>query len=181
MQGAYSRNIKRRSLCEKCSDRLAVFPDYPDIISARLIVPRAGAVGGGKAAESVGREKDLFAALVAHRDLGPMHHRRRDKGQSVLAERQRVAITDHNAPPGIIGAEELSHHAERLSGRNSRGGRIFIHKSDNARRMIGLHVVDYKIIRLPAAERCLNIFEPLARKVRVNSVEHGCLFVGYNI
>ena len=89
-----------------------------------------------------------------------MHHRSCDKGQIMSAERQRAALADHDTAIGIVVAEKVLHHCERLGGRHDGSLWVDLKKTADICRMIRLHMLDHKIIRLTAADSGLNIIKP---------------------
>ena len=78
--------IERPRLFEKCLNLCAVFADYAYIISPRFVCPWLLGVKCAELAEAVCREKHLVAAVIGHHDLRPVHHRRKNKRQRMLAK-----------------------------------------------------------------------------------------------
>ena len=114
VQRADGRDVECCRLFQHALHLRAVFADDTDVVASRLVRPGLVHVKRAEFAEAVGREKHLVGGVIGHDDLGPVHHGRGDKGKCVLAERECVALADHNAAVGIVGAEELLHHGKRL-------------------------------------------------------------------
>ena len=106
-----------------------------------------------------------------------MHHGRGHKGQRVGSQGKGVALSDNDSPVGVILAEEVPHHGERLGGRNDGGIRIGAHELGDIRRVIRLHVLYDQIIRLPAAKHTSKVVQPFMGEVSVHRVHDGDLFV----
>ena len=109
--------------------------------------------------------------------LGPVNHGRGHKIKRVPAEREGIAVPDLHLTFGKIRSEELPHHRKCLGVRNDNGIGIYLHEIHDVCRMIGLHVLYYEIIRLPAVESLLEIVEPFVCEVRVNGVHDRDLVV----
>ena len=87
MQGAYRRNIERRSLFKQSLNLCAVLADDADIITPCFASPIFFYVKRTELAEPVGREQNLVIRALSNDNFGPVHHRRADEGQNVLAQR----------------------------------------------------------------------------------------------
>ena len=136
----------------------AVFPHDVQVVAAGF----AGPVGlfvklchRPEAAETVGGEQHLFAALIADHDLRPVHHRCKHKGEGVAPQRQALAVLYHYTAllgHGIrpkncsIYTKVLALPTTFMSGYLAAG-------AGNVGTMVRLHVGDHQIFRHAVAQR----------------------------
>ncbi len=99
----------------------------------------------------------------------------------MLAERERVAVFDAKRIFDEIPAVKVFYHCESLVVADYHGVGISRGKFRDARRVVGLHVLNYEIIGLPAGERRFKILEPFSGEVPVHRVHDGNLFVENDI
>ena len=177
MERAYRGDIESGSLLEQRLNRPAVFSDDAEIVSSRFARPVLVRVERAELAERVRREEHLVLCVVSHHDLRPVNHRRKDEIQLMLAERERVAVFDGKRIFNEIPAVEIFYHRESLVVADYHGVGISCGKLRYARRVVGLHVLNYEIIGLPAGERRFEIFEPFGGEVPVHRVHDGNFFV----
>ena len=97
------------------------------------------------------------------------------------SERKRIAVVHHKTPVGKILAEKVFHHHERLFVGNDRRVFILFAKGGNVRRMVGLHMLDDKVVGLFSAERVFDIRKPLFSEPRVYGVGYGDFLVLNNV
>ena len=119
VQRADGGDVQRSGLFQQGLHLRAVLAHDVQVVAAGL----AGPVGllvelchSAEAAEAVGGEEDLLGGLIAHHDLGPVDHRRKDEGEGVCAQREALAVLhDDTALLGDgLRAEELLHILEGL-------------------------------------------------------------------
>ena len=106
-----------------------------------------------------------------------MHHRRGNKGKGVLSETEGVTLPRHYAVVREIGAEKLLHHRKRLGCRDNGCFGVQLHKIKYIRRMVGLHMLNNKIIGRSAVKNGIDIVKPLMRKARVHRIYNSGLFI----
>ena len=181
MERAYRGDIESGSLLEQRLHGSAVFSDDAEIVSSCFARPVLVRVERAELAERIRREEDLVLCVVSHHDLRPVNHRRKDKIQLMLAERERVAVFDGKRIFDEIPAVEVLYHRESLIVADYHGVGISCGKLRDARRVVGLHVLNYEIIGLPAGESRFKIFEPFGGEVPVHRVHDGNLFVENDI
>ena len=177
VEGADGGDIQRGRLFQQILDLGAVFAHNADVVAPGLVVPGLLHIQRAELSEAVGGEQDLVHVVIGHNDLGPMDHGGGNKGQGVLAEVQRAALS-HNDPPVLIaGTEEGAHHREGL-GRGDDGGlREGLHEVADIGGVVRLHMLHHQIVRLPALEHILDIVQPLVGEVFVHRIHDGDLFV----
>ena len=106
-----------------------------------------------------------------------MDHGGGDEGQGVLTQGQGVALADYDAATGIIGAEELVHHAEGLGRGHDGGLGVGVHEHINVGGVVGLHVLDHQEIGAAAVKLCSELAQPLLAEVLIHGVHDGNLLV----
>ena len=181
MERAYDRDVEPGGFLEQRLHGSAVFSDDAEIVSSRFARPVLVRVERAELAERIRREEDLVFCVVSHHDLRPVNHRRKDEIQLMLAERESVAVFDGKRIFDEIPAVEVLYHRESLVVADYHGVGISCGKFRDARRVVGLHVLNYEIIGLPAGERRFEIFEPFGGEVPVHRVHDGNLFVENDI
>ena len=186
MQRADHRDLQAGSLLQHCLYLHAILAHNVAVIAAQLAVQAMGvqilvveysAVQGSEAAESVCREQDLVGGLIGHHSLRPVHHGSHDKGELVLAQIQYIAFLDHNGTAFQIHIVELVHQAEGLLVAHDPHRGIEPCQLRNVSAVVGLHVVDYQIVRLTAAQSSSQILQILPGHRGISSVHDGCLLV----
>ncbi len=177
VQRADYADIKPRSLFQKSLHLRTVFADDADVVPSCLACPFFLRVERAELAEPIRGKQDFVRAVISHDNLRPVHHRRRDKGECMPAEREGVALADNNAAVGKIRAEEIFHHCECLGGGNDKSLWVGFHKVGDICRVIRLHMLYNQIIRLSPAQLCLKIVHPFMCKIAVNRVHNGNLLV----
>lgn len=170
MERADRPDVKHGSLFQKCLNLRAVFSDDPEVVAARLARPILVGVESAELAERIRGKEHAVEAVVCDDYLGPVNHGRGHKIKRVPAEREGIAVPDLHLTFGKIRSEELPHHRKCLGVRNDNGIGIYLHEIHDVCRMIGLHVLNYKIIGLLSVESLFEIVEPFVCEVRVNGV-----------
>ena len=79
-------DIKRCSLLQDGLYLCSVFADDADIVASCFIGPVFFNIQSAELAETIGRKKSSFIAVVSHYDFRPVHHRRCNEVQGVLAK-----------------------------------------------------------------------------------------------
>ena len=181
VQRADHFDIKRCRLFEQRLYLRAVFADDADKIAAGFIVPILVCIVCAELAESVGGEKHLVVAVVRYDNLRPMHHGRADEMEGMTSERELIALGNDDLIFLVILAEKLLHHGKGLCRGNDVGIRINVHKCGDICRMVGLHMLDYKVIGLAIAKLTLNVVQPLVGESGIYGIENGDLVVHYHI
>ena len=181
VQRADDGDIQPGGLLQQLLHLHAVLADNADIVAAGFIVPVLLDIQGAELAEAVGGEKHLVRCLIAHHDLGPVHHGGKDKGQAVLAKGQRVAVL-YGYPLGSgQGGEELLHHAKGFDVAHQCGSRVTLQETLNAAGVIRLHVLHYQVVRLPVSQQGGNVLQPLVLKMGIHRVHYGNFIVQNHI
>ena len=181
MQRADDLNIKRCGLFQQILHLHTVLADDAEIISASLASPVLINVQRAEFAEAVCREKRLVLSVIGNHYLGPVHHRRENECQLVRAERKALAVLYYYAAVGVISAKKVLYHCESLGVANYLRFGVLFGEFRDVCRMVRLHVLNYEIIRLSAAQRLLEVREPLFAEMRIYRIHNGGLFVEDNI
>ena len=106
-----------------------------------------------------------------------MHHGSAHKVERMLAKLEGIALFDDDASVGVIGAEEVDHHIERLlRGYDDRLG-ISLQKVVDVSAVVRLHMLYDKIIGLSVADHGLEVIEPLLAEMLIDGVHDRDLFV----
>ena len=169
--------IKSRGFFKKRLHLRAVFADYSYIISSRLVSPRLIRIRRAEFSKPVSREKHLVGRIVSNYNLRPMHHRSCHERKPVLAKLKRIALCYDYFPVRKISAEEILHHGKSLCRRNYFCTRIRPCEIQNIRRVIGLHMLNYKIIRQSLPDSVLNIVYPFVSKSCIDRIHNSNLFI----
>ena len=177
MERANGLNIQCGSLFQQILHLSAIFAHNADIITAGLVIPGLLHIQSAKLAKAVGGEQDLIRAIIGHNNFGPMHHRRRYKGQRVLTQGQGAHFPYHNPAVLKAGAEKGAHHGECLGGGNNCGFREDLHKVGDVGGMVRLHMLNNQIIRLSALEHILDVVQPFMGEILVHRIHDRDLFV----
>ena len=96
----------------------------------------------------------------------------------MLSETESVPLTRHYTIIRKIRTEKLLHHRKCLCGCDNGGFRVELHKIKYVRRMVGLHMLNYKIIRRPAGKNRIHIVKPFVCKMCVHCIDNCGLLVG---
>ena len=110
-----------------------------------------------------------------------MNHRCGEEFKLSAAERKGVALRNNNLSVGIVRAIELLHHCKCLCRSNNGGLRICLHKCVDVGGMVGLHVLNDKIIGSFFTENRFDVAEPFIAETGVNAVHYRRLFVDNKI
>ena len=186
VQRADGGNIQCGCLFEQCLHLRAVLAHDVQVIPAGF----AGPVGlfvklchRPEAAETVGGEQHLFAALIADHDLRPVHHGCKHKGEGVASQRQALAVLHHHT--ALLGhgirAEELLHIHKGLGVAHHLHVRVLSGQAGNVGTMVRLHVGDHQIFRHAVAQRFGEVCQPGIRGTVVHRVQNGDLFIQNDI
>ena len=178
MQRANRLDVECGGLLEHCLHLVAVLAHDVEVVAAGFAGPvvRVGIVHA-ELAERIGGEQHLFGLLVAEQDFGPMHHRRTDKLERVLAERERVAFLDGERLLRLRQRRELREHRERLGRRDDCRIGVGLHEGQDAAGVVGLDVVDHQVVGRLAVELLLEVFHPVVHLAGIHGVEHRDLLV----
>ena len=106
-----------------------------------------------------------------------MHHRRHEKLERVLAQRQRFALLGYNGTIADVKGEELRDHRQRFGAGHDLHIRILFRQRLNVAGVVRLHMGNDEIIRLSIAEHVCKGFQPRAGRARVYGIHHSDLFV----
>ena len=177
MQGADDGNVQPGGLFQQRLHLRAVLAHDADVVPAGFVRPVFFHVQSTELAEAVSGEENLVIGIIGHNDLRPVNHGRTHKGQGVLAQAQGIALAHHNAPIGVVVAEEVLHHHERLGGGNHGRLGVDLQEIGDVGRVVRLHVLHHQVVRLAAAQGVLNVVQPLMGKAPVYGVHDGDLFV----
>ena len=152
-------DIKRSNLLQNSLYVLAELAHDSKIIAASFASPafRIFDIVCSKLAKGICGKQHFVLRIVGKHDFGPMHIGSADITKRATAKIKLIAFLAHNLAIREIGAEISSHHLEgHLRSHNVRV-RITIHESNDARRMVGLHMMHYKVIRRTTRKRSFNI------------------------
>ena len=78
----------------------------------------------------------------------------------MLSKLKSTSLAYRYSSIGIVGTEEIKHHSESLLRGNYLRFGIILHKFIYISGMIGLHMLNYKIIGSLAAESFINVIKP---------------------
>src|SRR5699024_5066730 len=132
--------------------------------------------------ETVGCKEDLFAGLISHHDLRPVHHGRHDKVESMFAQRQGVPFLHTAAAAAhVFHGEELGQHGNGLHAGNQFHVGIFFGQHLYAACVVRLHVGDDQIIRLSAVQHSFQIGQPSSSCPLVHCIHHGDFLIENHI
>ena len=101
-----------------------------------------------------------------------MHHGCKNECQFMFAEVKRLSVRNNYPFFAEIRAEKVLHHRKRFFIRNNGRVRIRFQEIDYICRVIGLHVLNNKIIRAAGTERGSHIVKPLVREVCIHGVHN---------
>ena len=181
MEGAYSPDLHCRRFFQQRLYLCAKFAHNTEIVAPCFAGPVLLRVQCAELTKAVGGKQHLIQLVIGDGHLRPVDHRRRQEGQRMAAQRQRVAIAHHNTAIGEIAAVKLLHHAEcRLRGHHCRVGEL-THKLDDVGGMIRLHMLHHQIVRGAARQRRRQIVQPFRAEMSLYSVHHRNLFVQNHI
>ena len=166
---------------EQCLYLCAVFSDDAEVIATGFASPILVRIKCPEFAESVGREEYLVGAVICYYDFGPVNHGCGQKGQCVTAERKSIALADDHTVVGKVSAEEVFHHVKCLGRRNYASGRIDLYEICDVCRVVGLHMLNDKIVRSTSSEFILEVVQPFVSESGIYGVHNGDLFVHYDI
>ena len=104
-----------------------------------------------------------------------MNHRHEDKAQRVTTQFDGIAIFHLY---GIVGNTiEALHHLERLFiADNLNVGKVLLNKC-NGTAVVGLHVVDDKVVNLAVTNDLLDMFQELREEVNLHRINEAHLLV----
>ncbi|CCX50038.1 unknown [Clostridium sp. CAG:226] len=174
MQRAYYGNVQRRSLFEQRLHLRAVFANYADVISPCLAVPFFLNVQRAEFAETVRREQHLVLGVISYHNLRPMHHGRENERKLMRAEGKAFAVGNGNLVFFRYGnVKKVRYHGEGFCVANYLGIGICGNKVCHVCRMIRLHMLHHKIVRLAPVQRFLHIGKPFFAEVRVHRIHNG--------
>ena len=168
----------------------AVLADDVGVVAAGLVevlahevalVGEDAAVERAEGAEGVGGEEYLVGGVVGHHDLRPVHHRGHDEGEAVAAGAEGVALLDQMYAVGEVGGEEAREHVAYLCVADNFGLGIAQGDVLDGGGVVGLHVGDYQVVELAAAQDVGHVVEEVVRHGLVNRVEEYGLLVEYEI
>ena len=143
-------NIESCRFLKKRLNLSAVLSNYTYIITSCLASPVFLNIKRAELSESVGGEKNLVLAVIGNDNLGPVNHRSRYEIQNMLAEFKCISFFYNNSSVLKLSAEEVLHHIKSLLARNNYRVGIIVHKIHNIGAVVGLHMLNHKIIGLSA-------------------------------
>ena len=110
------RDIEGGCLLQDCLHLRAVLADDAEIVAPCLAVPLSvsRSVERAELTESVRGEQHLVGAVVCHDDLRPVNHRSRNEIKGMLTQLEGILFSRDYLPVGVVRAEKLLHHHERL-------------------------------------------------------------------
>ena len=181
MQRADDLDIQGCRLFKKALHLRAVFTDYTDIVASCLASPVLLYVKCAEFTKSVSRKEHLVLYVVRNHDLGPVYHGRENERKHVSAKRERIPLCNYDASVLKISSKEILHHGKCLRRRNDRCLGIYLEKIENIGGVVGLHVLNYKVVGRSATQRLGYIVKPLVRKSGVNRIHNSDLFVNYRV
>ena len=106
-----------------------------------------------------------------------MHVGRADEGEAATAQLERGALLDHELTLRIVSAEVGNHHLERRRRGNDGRLGVALHENGDARRVVGLHVMNDEVIRRATRKRGVEVRQPLVSEVNVDGIRYGDLLV----
>ena len=99
----------------------------------------------------------------------------------VFAERQGIALADRELTLRKVFPEKVFHHDEGLSRSDDRRIGIGPQECVNVGGVVGLHMLDDKVIGFSAVQGGRDIVQPLVCEIAVDRVHHGGLFIQKDI
>ncbi len=175
-------DIERRSLLQERLDLHTVLADDTEVVASCLARPVLVSVERTELAERVRGEEHLVGLFVGEHDLRPVHHGSKHECEFVLSEGERVPVLDLELfVTEVELLEEAGHHREGLSVADDDCVGELTDEVHDVGGVVGLHVLNDEVVGLPAAERFVEVCEPLIGEVFVNGVEHSDLLVEYDI
>ncbi len=174
VQRAYYGNVQRRGLFEQRLHLRAVFANYADVIPPCLAVPFFLNVQRTEFAETVRGEQHLVLGVISYHNLRPMHHGRKNERKLMRAEGKTFAVGNGNLVSFRYGnVKKVRYHGEGLCVAHYLGVGIRGNEIDYVCRMVGLHMLHHKIVRLAPVQRFLNVGKPFFAEVRVHRIHNG--------
>ena len=179
-------HLQRGGLLQHRLHLRAVFAHNVGVVAPGLIqvlgkeiglVGEEAAVQRAESAEGVGGEENAVRAVVAHHDLGPVHHGRHHKVQLMPAGGERVTLLDQLHPRVPVTGEKLREHGLDFGIADDGHFRMPQHQPLQRGGVVRLHMVDHKIVQRPAAQRGVDIFKELLIDGLVRRVEEHRLLV----
>ena len=130
-----------------------------------------------EATKGIRGKQDLFARLIAHHDLRPVHHRRKDEMQLMPAQGQGVLLRYGDRAIAQIQIIELLDEADRLCVADD----LHVWKAQcqlfDVGTVIRLHVIDDQIVQRPSVQSGQHIFDKLLADGSVDRVHQTRLFI----
>ena len=109
-----------------------------------------------------------------------MHHGGHGEDEIMLAERQGVTLFN-GLQVGRLAAKELLHHLRRFGGADHSGLRETEQQRCYQRAVVGLHVVNDKIVEMASIEGDFHVLEELFADGKVGGVQQGGLLVEQHV
>ena len=190
MQRADGFDVEGRRLLEDCLHLNAVLADDVGVIAACVVHPYiverdfvVENVAGQRTerAECVRREQDLVLFVISHHDFRPVHHRRENEVQRMLAGRELVALLDHERALGNVKVVELREHLRSLGGADQLGLRVAAHDGVDHGAVVRLHVLHDHVIERTAVQRMNDVLDKLPADGLVRRIEQHGLVIEQDI
>ena len=100
-----------------------------------------------------------------------MHHGGADKGKRMASKRESIPLPHYYLPVREVHAEEVVHHNERLCRCHYLDVGISPYKIYDICRVVGLHMLNDKIVGRSSLQRALNVIIK-----QTNDIEHRFVF-----
>ena len=186
MGGTQDLDIHRSGFCQDILHLLAVLADDVAVIASCIrepvllkvhLVGKEIAVKRAEAAEGIRGKQRAGNRVIGHHDLGPVDHRRHDKGQRMPADVQGVAFPNQNAAVGNIAGKKLVQDQRGRQRADHLGVRIAHQHLGNGGAVVRLHVVHNEIVQISPVQHRREVFKELTGHRAVHRVHQNRLFV----
>ena len=190
MQGADHPDVQPLHLFQQGQHLRAVLAHDVGVVAACVVHPHiverdfvVENVAGQRTerAECVRREQDLVLFVISHHDFRPVHHRREDEVQRMLAGRELVALLDHERALGNVKVVELREHLRSLGGADQLGLRVAAHDGVDHGAVVRLHVLHDHVVERTAVQRMNDVLDELTADGLVRRIEQHGLVIEQDI
>ena len=162
---------------EKCLHLFSIFSYDTDEVASRFVVPRFFHIERTEFTEAVCGEQNFFCAVVSYHNFRPVHHRSKDKGKLMGAERKCTAVFYFDFASLKVEFKEVLDHVECFFVGNNRSVRINFEEICHVCRMVRLHMLDDQVIRCTSVKDLLDIVKPFMREIGIHGIHNRDLVI----
>ena len=123
----------------------------------------------------------MICFIICHDDFRPMDKGSTDKLQLVRTKIQCITFFDNLSVWCNISTIQILQHVKRHGRCHNSCFRILFQESRNACRVIRLHMLHDQICRFVITQYRSNVTKPFFRKMAINRIHDGSLFINNNI